>query len=177
MAEDSSIEWKSWQVYRFGKRNVFRLHLKWVQRGFLLERKGKVIPCRWTKDRKGVGTNAKGWRVWREEFGGWEYQTQSGSYRRVCKVEDSHIEQMEGAVPTIHLQQCFFLVLNSLLDWESVEKLNEDVPPYQAWSWKVKWFRRHCPDKHGDSNIPPSPPPETFRESVIHKNFELTGTS
>ena len=41
----------------FGKRNVFRLHLNEsmesiVLRGFLLDRKGKVIPCRSTKNRK-----------------------------------------------------------------------------------------------------------------------------
>ena len=30
------------------------------------------------------------WRVWCEEYGGWEYQKRSGVYGRVCKVEDSH---------------------------------------------------------------------------------------
>ena len=29
-----------------------------LQRGFLSKRKGKVIPCRWTKNRKGAGTNS-----------------------------------------------------------------------------------------------------------------------
>ena len=29
-----------------------------IQGGFLSERKGKVTPCRWTEDRKGVRTNS-----------------------------------------------------------------------------------------------------------------------
>ena len=29
-----------------------------VQRRFLSERKGNVIPCRWTRNRKGAGTNS-----------------------------------------------------------------------------------------------------------------------
>ena len=31
---------------------------EWVQRGVLLERKGKVIPCWWTENRNGAGTNS-----------------------------------------------------------------------------------------------------------------------
>ena len=54
MDEDSSTEQKTWQVYSFGKRNVFRLHLN-EARESLSERKGKVIPCRWTENRKGTG--------------------------------------------------------------------------------------------------------------------------
>ena len=34
MVEDSSMEQKAWQVYSFGKRNVFRLHLKESREGF-----------------------------------------------------------------------------------------------------------------------------------------------
>ena len=47
MNEDSSTQRKTWQVYSFGKRNVLRFDF-WVQRGFLSDQKGKVIPCRWT---------------------------------------------------------------------------------------------------------------------------------
>ena len=50
MDEDSCMDWKTWQIYSFGKRNILRLHLNWVQRGFLMERKGKVIPYRGTED-------------------------------------------------------------------------------------------------------------------------------
>ena len=40
--EDSSTEWKTWQVYSFQKRNVLRFDLKGSKRGFLSERKGKL---------------------------------------------------------------------------------------------------------------------------------------
>ena len=41
----------------FGKRSVLRWDLKKFRKGSL-ERKGKVIPCKGTKDRKGTGTNS-----------------------------------------------------------------------------------------------------------------------
>ena len=50
MDEDSSAKQKTWQVYSFGKRNVFRLYLN--------ESKGEVIPCKWTENRKGAGTSS-----------------------------------------------------------------------------------------------------------------------
>ena len=56
MDEDINKEQKTWQGYNFGKRSVFRLDLK-VQRGFLSDRKGKVIPCRRTENKKGTVTN------------------------------------------------------------------------------------------------------------------------
>ena len=56
--EDSSTERKAGQVCSLGKRYVFRLHLM-IQGGFVSERKGKVIPCRWTEDRKGAGTDSR----------------------------------------------------------------------------------------------------------------------
>ena len=55
MNEHSSTVRKTY-VYSFGKRNVYRSHLR-VQRGFLSERKGKVTPYRWIENRKGAGTN------------------------------------------------------------------------------------------------------------------------
>ena len=58
MDEDSSTEQKTWQVYSFGKRNVLRLHLNESREGFLSERKGKAVPCRWTENNKGAGTNS-----------------------------------------------------------------------------------------------------------------------
>ena len=57
MDKDISMEQKTWQVYSFGKRNAFRLHLN-ESREVLSERKGKVILCRWTKNRKCVGTSS-----------------------------------------------------------------------------------------------------------------------
>ena len=44
MDADCSTEQKAWLVYSFGKRNVLDYGIsERVQRGFLLERKGKVI--------------------------------------------------------------------------------------------------------------------------------------
>ena len=57
------------------------------------------------------------WRVWYKESGGWEYLKQCGDYAygRVCKAEDGHRDKME---------QCpWYIVLNSLLGWEPVERL------------------------------------------------------
>ena len=36
MDKDSSMEQKTWQVNSFGKRNVFKLHLKESREGFFL---------------------------------------------------------------------------------------------------------------------------------------------
>ena len=59
MDEDEGTEQKTWQVYSLGKRNVFRLYLNESRRGFLSERKGKVIPCRRTENRKGAKTSCE----------------------------------------------------------------------------------------------------------------------
>lgn len=40
------------------KKKCFELNLKRVKRGFLLERKGRVIPCSGAEDGKGMGTNS-----------------------------------------------------------------------------------------------------------------------
>ena len=52
------MERKIWQVYCLGKGEGFQVSFEGVQRGFLSERKGKVIPCRWTGNAKGAGTNS-----------------------------------------------------------------------------------------------------------------------
>ena len=41
-----------------GKINVFRLHLNESREGFCRRGRGCVIPCRWTENRKGAGTNS-----------------------------------------------------------------------------------------------------------------------
>ena len=51
--------WKTWQVCSFGKRILLRFDLKESREGFCQERKGKVIPCRMTKDKKGTGINSR----------------------------------------------------------------------------------------------------------------------
>ena len=41
MDEDSSTQQKEWQVYSFGKRNVFRLHLNESREGFCRRERGR----------------------------------------------------------------------------------------------------------------------------------------
>ena len=40
------------------EKGCLELRFAGVQREFLSERKGKVIPCRWAEDRKVTGTNS-----------------------------------------------------------------------------------------------------------------------
>ena len=54
----TAAERETWQVYCFGKKMSWCL-TEGVQRGFLSERKGKVIYCRGAEDRKGAGTNSE----------------------------------------------------------------------------------------------------------------------
>ena len=42
----------------FWKKKCLEVRVEGVQRGILLERKGKVIPCKWAADRNGTGTNS-----------------------------------------------------------------------------------------------------------------------
>ena len=55
---------------------------------------GKAIPCRRAEDGKGAETNSgkSGMRNLEAECIG---SKQSGQYWRVCKIEDSHRDQME----------------------------------------------------------------------------------
>ena len=41
MDEDSSTEQNAWEVYSFGKRNVFRLHLNESREGFCRRERGR----------------------------------------------------------------------------------------------------------------------------------------
>ena len=58
MDEDNSTEQKTWQVYSFGKEMF--LGYVWMSPGRVsVDRKGKVIPCWGTENRKGAGTNSE----------------------------------------------------------------------------------------------------------------------
>ena len=57
--EDSSGERKTCRsIVLKKKKKSLKVRLKGHQKEFLLERKGKVIVCRWTENRKGAGTNS-----------------------------------------------------------------------------------------------------------------------
>ena len=49
---------KNGRSLSFGVKEWLEVSLEGVQREFLSERKGKVIPCRGTENRKGAGTNS-----------------------------------------------------------------------------------------------------------------------
>ena len=75
---------KKGQVYCF--RKSLEVRFEEYQRGCLLERMVKIIPCKGPENGKGAGTN---WNVWYKESGSWEYQKQRGEYKKVCKVDNS----------------------------------------------------------------------------------------
>jgi len=75
-----------------------RFDLNELTEGFLSERKGKVIPCRGTEDRKGSRTNRGKSGLRNLEA---EAQMQSGKYGRVYKFEDSHRDTVEQCVKFI----------------------------------------------------------------------------
>ena len=54
MAEDSSMEQKTWQVYSFGKISVFRLHLNESGEGFHQRRRGRPFHVDGLKTLKNV---------------------------------------------------------------------------------------------------------------------------
>ena len=56
--DEDSTEQKTWQVYNFGKRNVFRLDLNESREDFCRRGREKVIPSWWTEKRKGPRANS-----------------------------------------------------------------------------------------------------------------------
>ena len=94
MVKDSSMEQKTWRVYSFGKRHVFRLHFKESRKGFCQRGRGRSFHVDGPNNRKGAGTNSgeSGARNLEAETS--EYEKQSGEYGRVCKVEDNHKDKM-----------------------------------------------------------------------------------
>ena len=52
MDEDSSTELKTWQVYSFGKRMVFRLHLNESREGFCQRGRGRSFHVEGPKTEK-----------------------------------------------------------------------------------------------------------------------------
>ena len=86
------------------------------------ERKRKVIPCRWIENRKGAGTS----------------DGESGARNLEAESIRSRAENTEGCIKLTTVTEIrwssgrdtftaesVYLVLNSMLDWEPVEKLKE----------------------------------------------------
>ena len=107
---------------QFWKKKCFYIIFEWVQRGFLSERKGKVIPCRWTKNRNGAGTNSG-------ESSARNLETES--IRSRAESTGGHVKlktvteiRWSSACDTF-IAESVYLVLSSLLDWKPVEKLKQ----------------------------------------------------
>ena len=105
-----------------GKEMFIGNILEWVQRGFLSERKGKIIPCLWTEDRKGAGTNSgeSGARNLEAE------SIRSGAKSTGGRVKLKTVTEIRrSSARDTFIAESVYLVLNSLFDWETVEKLKQ----------------------------------------------------
>ena len=89
-----------------------------------MERKGEVIPCSWTEDSKGVRTNSgeSGARNLEVESMGSRVESMGGcvKLKTVAEVRQSSTHA------NIFSRYSVYLVLNSLLDWEPVERLKQE---------------------------------------------------
>ena len=86
MDEDSSMEQKTWQVYSFGKRNVFRLHLNVSREAFFRISRERSFHV--------DGQKRRGHQQWRVRNLETE-SIRSSEYRRVSKLEDGHRDERE----------------------------------------------------------------------------------
>ena len=110
-----------------------------LQKPFLSERKGKVIPCRWIENRKGAGTS----------------DGESGARNLEAESIRSRAENTEGCIKLTTvteirwssardtvITESVYLVLNSFLDWKPAEKLKQrcDVVSFMFFS---AWDEQH----------------------------------
>ena len=106
----------------FGERKCFNVTLERVQKGFLSERKGKVILCKWIENRKGAGANS-------EESGARDLEAESMRSRAestggCVKLNILTDIRRSSASGTLIVESVYF-VLNALLNWEPVERLKQ----------------------------------------------------
>ena len=104
------------------KMKCFEVWLKWIQREFLSkpsERKGKGISCGGTKGRKGAGTNSgkSGARILEAESVRSRAESTGG-----CVKLKTVTEIRWSSAHNTFITESVYLVLNSLLDWEPVER-------------------------------------------------------
>ena len=93
-----------------------------VQREFLSERKGTVIPCRVTEDRKGAGTNSGESGARNLEAESIRSRAESTGGRVKLKTVT---EIRRSSARDTFIAENVYLVLNSLWNWESVERLKK----------------------------------------------------
>ena len=83
-----------------------------VQRGFLSERKGKVIPCRGAEDRKGAGTNRK--KPDRRNLEAESIRSRAERTGRYVKLKTATETRQSSACGTFLLAESVYLLLKSL---------------------------------------------------------------
>ena len=114
-------EQKTWQVYKFGKRNVFRLDLDESREGFSRRGRGRSFHVEGPKT-KGAGTNSgeSGARNLEAE------SIRSGAERTGGHVKWKTVTEIRrSSVRDIFIAESVYLVLNSLPDWKRVEKFKQ----------------------------------------------------
>ena len=115
MDEDSSTEQKTWQVYSLGKRNVFRLHLNESRERFCRRGSGRSFCV-------GSGTNSG-------ECGARNLEAESirsGAKSTGGRVKLKTVTEIRrSSARDTFIAESVYLVLNSLFDWETVEKLKQ----------------------------------------------------
>ena len=116
--KDIITEQKTWQVYNFGKRNVFRLDWNESREGFCLRGRGRSFHVDGPKTEKGAGTNSG-------ESGARNLETESirsgaESTGRCVQLKTVTEIRRSSARDTV-IAERVYLVLNSLLDWKPVE--------------------------------------------------------
>ena len=83
---------------------------------------GEVVPCRWTENRKGAGTNngESGARNLEAE------SIRSGAESTGGRVKLKTVTEIRrSSTRDTFIAESVYLVLNSLLDWKPVEKLKQ----------------------------------------------------
>ena len=132
--EDISMEQKTWQVYNFGKRNVFRLDLNESRKAFCQKVRGRSFHVDGQKTEKAWGTNSgeSGVKNLEPE----SIRSRAESAGRCVKVK-TVTEIRQSSAHDTFIAESVYLVLNSLLAWKPVEKLKQrcDVVSFKFFQY------------------------------------------
>ena len=116
MDKDISTEQKTWQVYNFGKRNVFRLDLNESRGGFRRTGRGRSFHVDGPKT-EGAGTHSEGSGARNLEA----ESIRSGAESTGGRVKLKTVTEIRrSSAHDTFIAESVCLVLNSLLDWKPV---------------------------------------------------------
>ena len=116
------MERKTWQVYNFGKRNVFRLDFNESREGFCQKGRGRSFHVDGLKTEKAWGTNSgeSGVKNLEAESIG----SRAESAGRCVKLKIVTEIRQSSAHDSL-IAESVYLILNSLLAWKPVDKLKQ----------------------------------------------------